>query len=90
MVYVIHEKLVIYDVKHIDKLIKYLCFKRQDNFSVHALLHKEKSVYFTKEMDEVRAMKKIEVKLSQEKINFINYTYQKELEYWKKVASESI
>ena len=46
MVYVIHEKLVIHDVKHIDKLIKYLCFKRQDNFSVHALLYKEKKCLF--------------------------------------------
>ena len=45
---------------------------------------RKKSVYFTKEMDEVRAMKKIEVKLSQEK------TYQKELQYWKKVSLESI
>ena len=39
------------------------------------LLHKEKSVYFAKEMDEVRAMNKIKVDLTQEKIDFINYAY---------------
>ena len=39
-----------------------------------------------KEMTGVRAMNKIEVNLSQEKIDFINEAYQKELQYWKKVA----
>ena len=50
----------------------------------------KKSVYFAKEIYEVRAMKKIEVDLSQEKINLINYAYQKELQNWKKVALESV
>ena len=54
------------------------------------LSHKEKSVYFAKEMDEIRATNKIEVDLSQEKIDFINYAYQKKLQYWKKVALESV
>ena len=31
-------------------------------------------------------MNEIRVNLSQEKTNFINDTYQKELQYWKKVA----
>ena len=31
-------------------------------------------------------MNEIEVDLSQEKTNFINDAYQKELQYWKKVA----
>ena len=41
-------------------------------------------------MDEVRAMNKIEVDLSQEKIDFINDAYQKELQHWKKVDRESV
>ena len=41
------------------------------------LSHKEKNVYFAKEMDEVRPKNKIEVGLSQGKIDFINYAYQK-------------
>ena len=45
------------------------------------LSHKEKSVYFIKDMDEVRGMNKIEGNLSQEKIQFINDDYQKELLY---------
>ena len=54
------------------------------------MLHK-KSVYFAKEIDEVRAINKIEVvDLSQEKIDFLNYAYQKELQHWKKVALESV
>ena len=40
-------------------------------------------------MDEVRAMNKIEAKLTQEKIDFINDVHQKELQYWKKIALES-
>ena len=47
----------------------------------------KKSVYFVKEIDEVRAINKIEVDLSQEKIDFINYA---ELQHWKKVALESV
>ena len=43
-----------------------------------------------KDMDEVRAIKEIEVNLFQEKIEFINDAYQKELRYWKKVALESV
>ena len=35
------------------------------------LSHKEKSVCFAKKMDEVRAMNKIEVDLSQEKIDLM-------------------
>ena len=41
-------------------------------------------------MDEVRAMNKIGVNLSQEKMDFTNDTHQKELKYWKKVALESV
>ena len=41
-------------------------------------------------MDEVRAMSKIEVDLSQKKIDFINDVYQKELQHGKKVALESV
>ena len=44
------------------------------------LSHKEKSVYFAKKTDEVRAMNKIEVDLSPEKIDFINGPYEKELQ----------
>ena len=40
-------------------------------------------------MDEVRAMNKIEAKLTQEKIDFINDVHQKELQYGKKIALES-
>ena len=54
------------------------------------LSHKEKSVYFMKDVDEVRAINEIEVNLSQEKIEFINDAYQKELHYWKKAALESV
>ena len=39
-------------------------------------------------MDEVRAMKKIEVNLPQEKIDFINDAHQNDLQYWKKIALE--
>ena len=54
------------------------------------LLHKEKSAFFAKKMDEVRVMNKIEVDLSQEKIDFVNDAYQKELQHWKKVGLESV
>ena len=54
------------------------------------LSHKEKSVYFAKKMDGLRAMNKIEIDLSQEKIDFINDAYQKESQHWKKVALESV
>ena len=45
------------------------------------LLYKEKSVYFAITMNEIRAMNKIEVDLSQEKIDFINDAYEKELQH---------
>ena len=54
------------------------------------LLYKEKSVYFAIKMNEVRAMNKIEVDLSQEKIDFLNDAYQKELQHQKNVALESV
>ena len=60
------------------------------NYSVHILSHIEKRVYFTEEADEVTVVNKIEVNLSQEKINFINDVYRKELHYWKKVALEIV
>ena len=41
-------------------------------------------------MDEARAMIKIKVHLSQEKIDFVNDAYQKELQHWQKVALESV
>ena len=41
-------------------------------------------------MDEVSAMNKIEGDLSQEKIDFTNDMYQKELQNWKKVDLESV
>ena len=44
------------------------------------LSHKEKSVYFIKDMDEVRAMSEIEVNFREKR----NDAYQKELPYWKK------
>ena len=51
---------------------------------------KKKKVNFSKEMNEIRVINKIEVNLSQEKIDFINEAYQKELKYWEKVALESV
>ena len=54
-------------------------------------MHKEKSgVYFTEKMDEVRAKSKIEVEIHQQKVDFINDAYEKELQYWKRAASESV
>ena len=43
-----------------------------------------------KDINKVRAINKIEVNLSQEKIEFINDAYQKELHYWKKADLESV
>ena len=40
-------------------------------------------------MDEVRESR-IEVEIYQEKIDFINDAYEKELRYWKRVALESV
>ena len=56
---------------------------------IFILSNKEKSVYFMKDMDDVWAMNEFEVKLSQEKIEFINDVYQKKIYYWKKAALES-
>ena len=54
-------------------------------------MHKEKSgVYFTEKMDKVRARNKIEVEIHQEKVDFINDAYEKELRYWKRAALESV
>ena len=41
-------------------------------------------------MYKVREMDKTEVDLSQEKIDFINDAYQKELQHWKNMALESV
>ena len=41
-------------------------------------------------MDEVRARNKIKVEIHQEKVDFINEAYEKELRYWKRVALESV
>ena len=43
-----------------------------------------------KKMDEVRARNKIEVEIHQEKVDFINDAYEKELRYWKRAALESV
>ena len=40
-------------------------------------------------MDEARVINKIEANLSQEKIDFINDTHLKEVQYWKKIALEN-
>ena len=40
-------------------------------------------------MDEARAINEIEVNLPQEKIDFINDSHQKELQYWKSIALAS-
>ena len=37
-------------------------------------------------MDEAKAINKITVNLPKEKVDFINDTHQKELNYWKKIA----
>ena len=39
-------------------------------------------------MDEAKAINKIRVNLPKEKVDFINNTHQKELNYWKKIALE--
>ena len=41
-------------------------------------------------MGKVRVINKIEVDLSKEKIDFINYAYQKELQHWRKMALETV
>ena len=40
-------------------------------------------------MDEVKT-KKIEIQVNQEKIDYINYAYNKEITYWKKAALEKV
>ena len=49
------------------------------------LFYKRKNV-LRREMDEARAINKIEVNLPQEKIDFLNDSHQKELQYWKSIA----
>ena len=39
-------------------------------------------------MDEARAVNKIEVNLPQEKLDFINSTHLKKVQYWKNIALE--
>ena len=41
-------------------------------------------------MGEVRARNRILVEIHQEKVDFINDAYEKELRYWKRVALESV
>ena len=45
-----------------------------------------KGIYIKKKMDEVRARNKSKVEIHQEKVDFINDSYEKELRYWKRVA----
>ena len=47
----------------------------------HLQKKKKSGVYFTEKMDEVRARNKIEVEIRQEKVDFINDAYEKELRY---------
>ena len=42
-----------------------------------------------KKMDEVRR-NKIEVEIHQEKVDFVNDAFEKELQYWKRAALESV
>ena len=51
-------------------------------------MHKEKN--FTEKIDGVRVRNKIEVETHQEKVDFINDAYEKELRYWKRAALESV
>ena len=46
--------------------------------------------YYVDETNEVRAMNEIEVNLSQEKIKVVNDAYREELQYWEKVAFDSV
>ena len=46
--------------------------------------------YYVDETNEVRTMNEIEVNLSQEKIKVINDAYREELQYWEKVAVDSV
>ena len=49
--------------------------------------HKVKSGNFTKKMNEVRT-NKIEIKMNQDKIGYINYAHNEEITYWKKATLE--
>ena len=51
---------------------------------------KKSGVHFTEKMDEVRTRNRIEVEIYQEKVDFINDAYEKELRYWKRAALESV
>ena len=42
-----------------------------------------------KKIDEAQALNKIVVNLPQEKIDFINHSHAKEIEYWKKAAFDN-
>ena len=46
--------------------------------------------YYVDETNEVRTMNEIEVNLSQEKIKVINDAYRDDLQYWEKVAFDSV
>ena len=46
--------------------------------------------YYVDETNEVRTMNETEVNLSQEKIKVINDAYREELQYWEKVAFDSV
>ena len=46
--------------------------------------------YYVDETNEVRTMNEVEVNLSQEKIKVINDAYREELQYWEKVAFDSV
>ena len=50
----------------------------------------KKSICLKKKMNEVRARNKIEVKIHQEKVDFINDVYEKELRHWKRAALEIV
>ena len=82
-------KAFIFHVEHPLKVFIYKLFMRNiekltrlRRYVEKRYLHKEKSdVCFTEKMDEVRARNRIEVKIHQEKVNFINDAYKKELRY---------
>ena len=89
----------VFHVKHSCKVFIYTCVtlkKYEFNLTFKKAvkgiyLDKEKyGVYFTEKMDEVRARDRIEVEIHQEKVDFINDAYEKELRYWKRAALESV
>ena len=81
-------KAFIFHVEHSRKVFIYTCvtlkkceFNLTFKKAVKGIyLHKEKYVVcFTEKMDEVRARDRIEVEIHQEKVDFINDPYEKEL-----------